>query len=368
MAPRKKRKMDALASSSPEVISPEQFAKPPANANISAGSGQGLVGNTFGQEGHHAATQGKQRFRMAWKFQKVSDAEQKRNSAPKETPTTSRRHTRGMTTDAARKAVLNTSELLESILVCLPPKTLFGVQRVSKQFQGIIATSIPIQEKMFLRLRNKPRQYWLLREQATVFRTNRYFVESASDHPGQNSRSPTDLNPFLSNHSRSTCAERARGKFAAERVRVRFDQPVSLNMLRTGVPSILKTYISDPPTEDVKVLYYYRLPTIGSIFVDQDKFEGAQNSGTIGNAIREALEGGGRAWMDLPLKGLNFDWQTDSDGAATHPNLVLEHYEKIFSPTTGFMSGIRHVDFSIRDMVAPTEAERAAVKSKGFEK
>jgi hypothetical protein len=50
-----------------------------------------------------------------------------------------------MTTDAARKAVFNTSELLESILVCLPPKTLFGVQRVSKQFQAIIATSVPIQ-------------------------------------------------------------------------------------------------------------------------------------------------------------------------------------------------------------------------------
>jgi hypothetical protein len=66
-----------------------------------------------------------------------------------------------LTTDAARKAVFNTSELLESILVCLPPKALFGVQRVSKQFQAIIATSIPIQEKMFLRLRNTPVRSWL---------------------------------------------------------------------------------------------------------------------------------------------------------------------------------------------------------------
>lgn len=142
-----------------------------------------------------------------------------------------------MTTDAARKAVFNTSELLEAILVCLPPKTLFGVQRVSKQFQAIIATSVPIQEKMFLRVRNEPQVSWLLREQATTSGFKRYFVESASDHPDQNSRVPTDLNPFLRirNQSINTCAERIHGRVAVEQVILKFDQPVSLAMLRKEV-------------------------------------------------------------------------------------------------------------------------------------
>lgn len=140
----------------------------------------------------------------------VADAEQKRKAAPKEASATTRRHTRGMTTDAARKAVYNTSELLESILVCLPPKTLFGVQRVSKQFQAIITTSIPIQEKMFLRLRNKPQQSWSLKGKPSASGYNPYFVECASSSPDPILRKPTELNPFLKldlYYKDSSCAE-----------------------------------------------------------------------------------------------------------------------------------------------------------------
>jgi hypothetical protein len=274
-----------------------------------------------------------------------------------------------MTTDAARKAVFNTSELLESILVCLPPKTLFGVQRVSKQFQAIIATSVPIQEKMFLRVCNEPQVSWLLKEQFTTSGVNRYFVESARKPRDPKSRVPTKLNPFLSKTINNTCAERARGPFAAERVRLRFDQPVSLTMLRQGVPSILKTYISDPPTEDVMVDYVYRFPESQSVRVHQDNSKGVKNSGTIGNAMHNAIEGSsGRVRLDHHLQGLGFNWETDSRGAAVHPHLIVEHYEKVFDPTAEFKNGISIVDFSIRDMVIPTDNERAAVKSRGVEK
>lgn len=129
----------------------------------------------------------------------------------------------------------------------------------------------------------------------------------------------------------------------------------------------MKTYVSDPPSKDVKVLYYYRFPDSQSMLVHQDKFKGAQNSGTIGNTIRSAMEGGGRAWLDHSLLGRGYDWEADSRGAAVHPHLVVEHYEKVFDPTAGFKSGIRTVDFSIRDMVIPTDDERAAVKSKDKE-
>lgn len=209
-----------------------------------------------------------------------------------------------MTTDAARKAVFNTSELLESILVCLPPKTIFGVQRVSKQFQAVIATSTPIQEKMFLRVRNEPQRRWVLKEQATVSGVNRYFVESANDAANRNSRLPTGLNPFLSNFAKTTCTKRTRETPAIENVSLGLEQPLSLTMLREGAPSILRTYISDPPPRDIKVIYSYRFPDSQFIRVFSAKVEGAKNS------------------------------------------------------------GIRTVDFAIRDMVIPTDDARAAVKSR----
>ena len=69
---------------------------------------------------------------------------------------------KSLTTDAARKAVFNTNELLEQIILCLPMRTIFGIQRVSRNFKDVIATSPKIQEKMFLRLRKDiPAETWM---------------------------------------------------------------------------------------------------------------------------------------------------------------------------------------------------------------
>jgi hypothetical protein len=57
-------------------------------------------------------------------------------------------------TAAAMQAVFQTSELVENILVHLPAKTIFGVQRVSKSFRNAIKNSLPIKEKLFLRPRS----------------------------------------------------------------------------------------------------------------------------------------------------------------------------------------------------------------------
>ncbi|KAK4570249.1 hypothetical protein LTR86_002329 [Recurvomyces mirabilis] len=62
------------------------------------------------------------------------------------------RHTREMTTNAPRKAVFDTVELLENILSHLSVKTLFGIQRVCRQFTTILKESSHFQEKMFLQL------------------------------------------------------------------------------------------------------------------------------------------------------------------------------------------------------------------------
>jgi hypothetical protein len=57
-------------------------------------------------------------------------------------------------TAAAMQAVFQTSELVENILVHLPAKTVFGVQRVSKSFNNAVKNSLPIKEKLFLRPRS----------------------------------------------------------------------------------------------------------------------------------------------------------------------------------------------------------------------
>jgi hypothetical protein len=119
--------------------------------------------------------------------------EQKRKVALEETTSASRRATRSMTTDAARRAVFDTTELPESVLVCLPPKNLFAVLRVSRRFRAVITASIPIQEKMFLRVRNEPWTAWKLEGKLK----DTHFVEQLNPTPWYRFKAPVELNPFL---------------------------------------------------------------------------------------------------------------------------------------------------------------------------
>ncbi|KAK3634959.1 hypothetical protein LTR56_005791 [Elasticomyces elasticus] len=60
------------------------------------------------------------------------------------------KHT-NLSTDGPRNAVFATAELLEQILMFLPPTTVFGIQRVCRQFRDILATSAALQGKVWLR-------------------------------------------------------------------------------------------------------------------------------------------------------------------------------------------------------------------------
>lgn len=73
--------------------------------------------------------------------------------APRETAAAvlPRRQTRSMTTDAARKAVFNTSELLENIISSLPPgDILTKVLRLSHQWETAVKTSPNIRNKLWM--------------------------------------------------------------------------------------------------------------------------------------------------------------------------------------------------------------------------
>ncbi|TKA81378.1 hypothetical protein B0A55_02079 [Friedmanniomyces simplex] len=62
---------------------------------------------------------------------------------------------RGMGTDAARRAVLGTVELLEMILLQAPAETVFIAQCVRRLFRDTVATSVLLQQKLFQRLRTR---------------------------------------------------------------------------------------------------------------------------------------------------------------------------------------------------------------------
>lgn len=92
--------------------------------------------------------------------------------------TVTRCTTRSMTTDASRRAVFETAELLETILLCLPTKTVFAAMRVSRQFHDIVATSPKLQEKLFLRLSSSPSKLWI---QSKTYAKPRFpMIEGAS--------------------------------------------------------------------------------------------------------------------------------------------------------------------------------------------
>jgi hypothetical protein len=59
---------------------------------------------------------------------------------------------------SACRKVFDTTELLEHIISFLPMKKIFTIQRVSKQWRAVIATSPSIEEKMFLRLKITPKE------------------------------------------------------------------------------------------------------------------------------------------------------------------------------------------------------------------
>ncbi|KAK5677113.1 hypothetical protein LTS10_010302 [Elasticomyces elasticus] len=67
---------------------------------------------------------------------------------------TTRPFTRGMkiaSTDSTRQAVFATAELLENIMLHLPARDIFCLQRAGRQFRDIVKTSIQLQRKLFIR-------------------------------------------------------------------------------------------------------------------------------------------------------------------------------------------------------------------------
>lgn len=137
-----------------------------------------------------------------------------------------KRITRTMTTDGPRQAVFKTVELLEMILMKLPIRTVFGIQRVCRQFHEIVATSAAVQQKLFLHPTGVERQVWTTYREypnppVRPYAVDAHFVKArddAEDKTTEKRVTPARLNPLLSlpayrlNHSAADRAWIGRGE------------------------------------------------------------------------------------------------------------------------------------------------------------
>jgi hypothetical protein len=262
-----------------------------------------------------------------------------------------------MTTDASRKAVFNTSELLEQIILCLPVKNIFGIQRVCKQFRDVIAGSPKIQEKMFLRLRNDvPKEAWVLETSVSTLVPwgEEPYLRKVDVNTGKRHYRPVALNPLLGLMS----AEQRLS--AADRLYRNEDQTEYAEMFLSrnhfgAHPSFLKTYITDPPcyTAQASITADFLLdPT------DEDAFRGT----VFGE---EVTAKGGLTIGDLILARTSVElfWDTLGLGDAEYGDSQMEEVIDYTAPfVTGNTSGPR-VQLQLQEVVIPTDEERRAVSS-----
>jgi hypothetical protein len=176
-----------------------------------------------------------------------------------------------MATKDSRRAALDITEILENVLSFLPPRTLFGVQRVSHLWKSTIAASPPIQEKMFLRIRTKTPEIWMQTNPRTPpydwygetkgAGLDRKFrivgdIEMRAMKPGRvdwlhQLFTPVTLNPFL--HS-------MQDDFVDERIEDE-DHAFWATLVPTAKfaqhNSFRDTYLTDPPCKEVSLYMNY---------------------------------------------------------------------------------------------------------------
>lgn len=270
-----------------------------------------------------------------------------------------------MTTDAARKAVLHTNELLEEVILYLPMKTIFGVQRVCKQFKDVIATSPKIQTKMFLRLRNDvPDEKWALERLQKAQRPRLAHLDDARFRKvdvktkARLSYRPVILNPLLE------VVSLIEGALSANRLYNSVDRreavTMSFSQSHFGTqPSFLKTYISDPPCYTAN----------GAITADF-LFDSAGEYAVRGTVwARDVTLEQGLTIGDVVLARtrVGLRWHVSGLGDWDIPNTQLEEVVVDAPPfVTGEGSG-PHLILELSGVVVPTNEERRAVLSENVE-
>jgi len=270
-----------------------------------------------------------------------------------------------MTTDAARRAVLHTSELLEEIILCLPMKTIFGVQRVCKQFKEVIATSRKIQTKMFLRLRNDvPDKRWALESLQKAQKPwlphvddARFRKVDAKTKYGRSYR-PVVLNPLLEVVPSIQYPQSGNRLYNSDDFREAVTMSFSQSHFGTQ-PSFLKTYISDPPCHMAEGAI-----TADFLFdsAEEDAVRGTVSDGDV--TLEQGLTIGS---VVLARTNVDLRWDHSGLGDYSTPDAQLE---EVVDETGPFVTGegsSPHLVLKLLGVVVPTNEERRAVLSENVE-
>ena len=238
-----------------------------------------------------------------------------------------------MTTDGPRQAVFKTAELLENILLHLPVMTIFGVQRVSRQFHDIVATSTAIRQKLFLKSSGERQQTWIAHSNEQVVDpfwalfapSDVQFVRCSngdSDKPNNQKKwTPARLNPLydlrflillvgvltLVDAYRLHVHRSFSGLTAAARTWHEQSETVQLMPAfnlhpRATSASWRDTFLTDPPTMFAECTLYVAIGKLVNSYGSKHfAVAGVNDEGlTIGSVIDAAMNHKGRACVRLP--------------------------------------------------------------------
>ncbi|KAI7226378.1 hypothetical protein KC330_g8832 [Hortaea werneckii] len=270
---------------------------------------------------------------------------------------TTRRITRGMTTDAARRAVFETAELLENIVIQLPPRKIFVIQRVCKQFRDIVATSVKLQQRLFLRADGCEAQEWKVAAKSNVYDhdsdlpTSFRFVRSTdileAEENVQQAFKPVRLSHMLQPLRGSKSFELSRGYHSPEQFAYfRWSRRFCAEAL------LAKTYLTSPPAQQAYFLFDVRHKSDSSMVYSvagEVKNSDGLKAADIMHAIRSS-------------KSLEIRWRpTVSDCGRDFKDVSLENIlgNKDFFEKTEIHSQWGRI--LLPGCIAPTEEEWAAM-------
>lgn len=150
---------------------------------------------------------------------------------------------------ATLRGVLETNELLENIICYLPLKKILDVQRVSRQWKNVIASSPNIQEKLFMRRANKEQELWIMvkREPGRGNVKDKPLRVKVLPTPDTPAITPVSLNPMLrvSRSWHNPNGVRFPVSMLPDRYTVTF--PAWANALRYNESCVRNMFVTDPP-------------------------------------------------------------------------------------------------------------------------
>ena len=185
-----------------------------------------------------------------------------RRSAPKANAAAlTTRITRLMVLDGARRAVFNTTELLENILLHLPARSIYSAYRVSHQWKSLVSTSINIKKKLFL-LPSTSKEVWKLDhtgptwssvaiDTPLVLETGSWLTPTVN---------PVRLNPLLSLNvfHIDECARRI-DAYHCEGVKIALSAKATDKLSSiSGARTSLLSQVCDPPCSKVKITRIFK--------------------------------------------------------------------------------------------------------------